>query len=281
MELTAMDLRLNTDADCFGFLSQSTDCPSSCSASFSSGSSAGEPFTPTSRRSTPIQFDTNFLQMDGLPYDFTPPSSAMSYLNLDPKSHHITPDLMPVTPRHISVNYSMPPNSGGYHTPSQTLYPYLDDFSSSVHGLQSSPFGISPPIANLPTNAFDNMSIWTEPGSPINLFATETSPVCTVPLVQNEPMTSPYKHLLGSTKRRCLAQDARRSSKALQRVQAVSGLSPASKSQLQSQSRSKRKHDAKCFNNVATAEKGRFRCEVSGCTAGPYRRNEHLKRHQK
>lgn len=180
----------------FDFSSQdlSSSCPST-SGSFSSTSSLYEPFTPTSRTSTPqhINYDGSFGD-DSSMMDFTPPNSATSgYFPLDLKAT-VEPNMlinhgMPATPQRCNTIFdnSMSSHCSLDFTPGREmgLYP-LDDglYPSPCLDIQSS----LPTQFDTNTPNFDFTSIWGQHGdsSPIT-FDSPSMHLMT-------PNSSPYDH---------------------------------------------------------------------------------------
>ncbi|KAL2015151.1 hypothetical protein VTK56DRAFT_6194 [Thermocarpiscus australiensis] len=225
-------------------------------------SSSYGPQTPTSGHSTPVRsrsfgsFNSSFSSpIDTFPMDLTPPPSATStYFSMPVRTGEA---FFPVTPSRSQLGFSGHSLSGcgSQLTPSQTM-----DGCLFMSDLGSQPFLSSPPglaEANRSPSP-DAWSVWPQtPDSP--------SP---------RPSVSSGR---GSTARLVNPEEARRRTTALQQVQQCSQPSGRTRTRTREQLRALMAGGGSI--SVEDIQPGHFKCEVKDCKAGPFRRNEHLKRH--
>ncbi|KAL4727281.1 hypothetical protein ACLX1H_006187 [Fusarium chlamydosporum] len=157
MQYESADFRFEMD-DSFSLCSQSMSCPST-TTSFSSASSAYDPFTPTSRRSTPHEFGNMDFESSysaaSHRAELTPPSSAMGKYMFGPiksePEHMSFSDALPNTPMKreqlgFEYDHMMDMNmahhgSMGSLTPSNSfgLYGYSPDASIGAASFMMTP----------------------------------------------------------------------------------------------------------------------------------------------
>lgn len=285
ISMVDLNMGLKMDAhNSYSFSSQALSCPSSCpstAGSFSSASSHyDDPFTPTSRTSTPqqpISLDTSF-DSDSLIFDFTPPPSASTgYFPPDLKST-VAPSMLsshalPSTPSRCNNLFDTALSFDGLNfTPTQDM-----DSSYQFDPLGSSPFMIPtpPPPFNRSMQNCDLLSVWGQnaDGSPI----TFSSPA--VPLARQTPTPLGSSH--SSSRRRVAMDRPQHSSAMLQQHLHQSSAKPRLSKPKSSTGKSNapgqkgfrvNKNGAK----VGFTEKSKHVCHL--CKKA-YTRQEHLKRH--
>ncbi|CZR35546.1 uncharacterized protein FPRO_00331 [Fusarium proliferatum ET1] len=241
------DYRFDMD-DSFSLCSQPMSCPST-TTSFSSASSAYDPFTPTSRRSTPHEFGN--MDFDG-PYnsvshrgaELTPPSSAMGKFMFGP----VKPE-----PEHISFSDSLP-NTPMKREQLGFEYEHMMDMNMAHHGSMgsltpSNSFGI--PISFFPnrqlSSDFDTFDMDRHSQSPLGYHLHDPN--------------SPNRM---RAQRKLMVHEIQQKSAELQRAQI----------------RSSRKRSIKPDSaQVDVVRRAMCKCDYPGCHKA-FRRNEHLKRHK-
>lgn len=252
---------------------------SSSTGSFSSASTASsmpEPFTPTSGRSTPglrsVSMDHEHIHYPASGgFELTPPSSAFG--------GYYPPDVKADLHRYMDYHSASPSPSRKSSIQAQAIemeytpmmpntYPPL---SSQDHGLESASsqhlnhysfadYVASPPFP-VATSGYpvDNTATWTWTGdSPVSLFgrghqSTSPSPAHSLPPRDRNNLTPSY--LASHGRRRVNMDKVQQKSSVLHRVQGRSGVR---------------------IERIAAAT---FKCDRPKCQKGPFKRQEHLKRH--
>lgn len=283
------DFRLNMD-DGFDMYSQSVSCPSTAT-SFSSASSAYDPFTPSSRRSTPNELS---LDLDGTcaytanqSVELTPPSTSMSKYFMGPIKQE---------PEQISFSESLPTTPMKKMDGFDAEYDLLDMNMVSHHSMgtitPSNSFGmntISPGAAMGPTSYMmtptqslsgsevaDTSSSWSVTNeSPIHFFqqtkdlSFNDMDALELEYHSQSPMGHYQLHSTGSPnsmrmQRKMMLHEAQRKTSELQRAQI----------------RASRKRAGKPDSGaVDVVRRAMCKCDYPGCNKA-FRRNEHLKRHK-
>lgn len=278
------------------------DCPSATSSGSNSfsGSSLGEPLTPTSRRSSPQNFDQLFAPpldgVDVLGFNFTSPAPAgWGYMDVNAAQLCVY-DGLPTTPGHGPVDRSIPLTPSCQYpitpsrvmTPSRALpsaipvtpcqtpsfYSFGDSFTSGPSPISSlGPRTPSSSMPSVPTSFYDCNDaslVWSD-CQVDNMFLEEPSP-----LRINTNVSFPKQ---APSARAKASQEARRRTKVLHRAQAVSG--PATKSAKPARtarSTKSTKERGKRAPRPAKTDRGRFKCLVETCKL-TYARKEHMHRH--
>ncbi|KAM6538396.1 hypothetical protein FALCPG4_000273 [Fusarium falciforme] len=281
------DFRFDMD-DSFSLCSQPMSCPST-STSFSSASSAYDPFTPTSRRSTPHEFGT--MEFDG-PYsassqrtELTPPSSSMGKFLFGPVKSE--PEQMPFsdglpnTPikrEHIGFDYEQMlemnmahQGSMGSLTPSNSfgMYGYSPEAS-----MGAASFMMTPTQSLSGSEAADTASSWScANDSPISFFPSKqlSSEFESFDLDRHSqsPLDAYSLHDPNSpnrmrAQRKMMVHEIQRKTTELQRAQIRS---------------SRKRSDKPESAQVDVVRRAMCKCDYPGCHKA-FRRNEHLKRHK-
>ncbi|KAG5817242.1 hypothetical protein H9Q74_001928 [Fusarium xylarioides] len=281
------DYRFDMD-DTFSLCSQPMSCPST-TTSFSSASSAYDPFTPTSRRSTPHEFGN--MGFDG-PYnsvshrgaELTPPSSAMGkfmFSPVKPEPEHISfSDSLPNTPmkreqlgfeyehmmdmnmaHHGSMGSLTPSNSFGMYSysPDASMGPasFMMTPTQSISGSEAAETGSSWSCANdSPISFFPNRQL----SSDFETFDMDRHPHSPLGYHLHDP-NSPNRM---RAQRKLMVHEIQQKSAELQRAQI----------------RSSRKRSIKPDSaQVDVVRRAMCKCDYPGCHKA-FRRNEHLKRHK-
>lgn len=280
------DFRFDMD-DNFSMYSQAMTCPST-GTSFSSASSACEPFTPTSRRSTPneltLDFDASFAAHAG---ELTPPSTATmpKYMFGNIKSEHEMAfgEVLPSTPirkvEHIHTDYEFMP---GMNMPSHQSMGSLTP-SNSFNMYTISPQAAMGPGSFMmtPTHSLsgcsdiaDSSSSWSCNDSPIALFPQQKSlpshNLESLDLERHSQSPIGRYYLQGAppspnrlrAHRKMMVHEIQRKTSELQRAQI----------------RASRKMSEK-GDGVDVVRRAMCKCDYPGCHKA-FRRNEHLKRHK-
>ncbi|OTA57915.1 hypothetical protein K449DRAFT_398134 [Hypoxylon sp. EC38] len=275
-----MDLKVGFGDD-FSLESQALSCASS-TGSFSSASTSSsmpEPFTPTSGRSTPGLRSIS-MEHEHVSYpppggfELTPPSSAFGgYFPHDAKAefhrymdcHSASPspsrkssiqtqamdfDYAPILP---TTYPSLPTQEHGLEpTNPQSLGHY-----SFQEYIPSPQFPVSTPGYHIDSTGCEASSMWAWTGeSPVSFFGRghpSASPSPSQPRDRNG-MTPPY--LASHSKRRVNVDKVQQKTSALQRAQHRHGVR---------------------IERIAAAT---FKCNYPNCQKGPFKRQEHLKRHK-
>lgn len=268
--------------------SQAMSCPSA-GTSFSSASSAYDPFTPTSRRSTPNELNLDFEgSFSGHPNELTPPSTATmsKYMFGGPvKSEHEPvsfSDMLPSTPIKkldpINTDYEsmMSMNMGSHQsmgslTPS-SAYPM---YTISPQAMGPGSFMMTPTHSLSGSEITESASTWScNNDSPISFFPQKTLPSNDMESLEMErhsqspigryylqgPPPSPSRL---RAHRKMMVHEIQRRTTELQRAQI----------------RASRKHSEKHDGAVDVVRRAMCKCDYPGCTKA-FRRNEHLKRHK-
>ncbi|EGU77023.1 hypothetical protein HZS61_008816 [Fusarium oxysporum f. sp. conglutinans] len=279
------DYRLGMD-DSFSLCSQPMSCPST-TTSFSSTSSAYDPFTPISRQLTPHEFGNMHF---GVPYnsvshrtELTPSSSAMGkfIFGLVKTEPEIMPfrDTLPNTPmkrEQLSFEYKymmdmnmtfygsmgslIPSNSFGVygHSPGASIGapPFMMTPTQSLSGPEATETGLSWSCANDgPISSLHNKKLLS------GFDSTDLDPHSQSPLGYSlhEPISP--NHM-------------RAQKKIMVKVRQKSDKTKKPKIQ------SSRKRSIKSDPGQADAvRRARYKCNYRGCHKG-FRRNEHLRRHK-
>ncbi|KAF4466657.1 zinc finger odd-paired-like (opl) [Fusarium albosuccineum] len=280
------DFRFEMD-DGFSLCSQPMSCPGT-STSFSSASSAYDPFTPTSRRSTPHEFST--LDFDG-PYsaashrtELTPPSSAMGKflfpVKTEPEQMPFS-DALPNTPmKRENMGFDYEPmldmnmahhGSMGSLTPSNSfgMYGYSPDAS-----IGATSFMMTPTQSLSGSEAAETASPWScANDSPISFFPNKQIPndfeSFDLDRHSQSPLGGYSLHDPNSpnrmrAQRKMMVHEIQRKTTELQRAQI----------------RTSRKRSIKPESApVDVVRRAMCKCDYPGCHKA-FRRNEHLKRHK-
>ncbi|CAM1510484.1 Fc.00g008190.m01.CDS01 [Cosmosporella sp. VM-42] len=281
------DYRFDMD-DSFSMCSQSMSCPST-STSFSSASSAYDPFTPTSRRSTPhelsMDFDGSYSSANRA--EMTP-SSMGKYIfgPVKTEPEQLSFDGLPDTPMKregmgfeydhmLEMNMGHHPHSSmGSLTPSNSFGMYA---ISPEAALGATSFMMTPTQSLSGSEGADtSSSSWScANDSPITFFPDKTqlpndfevldldrhshSPLGRYPL--HDP-TSPNR--MRAQRKSIMVHEIQRKSNELQRVQIRS---------------SRKRSDKPESAPVDVVRRAMCKCDYPGCHKA-FRRNEHLKRHK-
>ncbi|KAI1135830.1 hypothetical protein F5Y05DRAFT_415828 [Hypoxylon sp. FL0543] len=278
-----MDMKVGFGDD-FSLESQALSCGSS-TGSFSSASTSSsmpEPFTPTSGRSTPglrsISMDHEHVYPPPAGFELTPPSSAFGgYFPADAKAEfHRYMDCHSASPspsRKSSIqthamdfDYApvLPTTYASLHNQEHTLEPAnpqsLGHYSFQDY-IPSPQYPVSTPGYHLDSTGCEASAMWAWSGeSPVSFFSRgnhSTSPSPAQPFsarARNE-MTPPY--LASHAKRRVNVNKVQQKTSALHRVQT--------------------RHGGVRIERIAAAT---FKCNYPNCQKGPFKRQEHLKRHK-
>ncbi|KAI2784161.1 hypothetical protein F4815DRAFT_271113 [Daldinia loculata] len=270
--------------DEFHLEGQAVSCGSS-TGSFSSASTSSslpEPFTPTSGRSTP-GIRSLSMDHDAVAYptpngfDLTPPSSAFGgYFPQGAKA-----DIH----RYMDYNNASPSPSRKSSMQSQSIdFDYAPSLSASYPSLSVQEHGLehpgshsmghysfgeyaTPPQFPVSTNAYhldnsacDASSMWAWTGhSPVSFFARDhpsASPSPSLPLSARERNALTPSYLASHGKRRVSVDKVQQKTSALQKAQDRHGVR---------------------IERIAAAT---FKCNFPNCPKGPFKRQEHLKRHK-
>ncbi|KAK5997780.1 C2H2 type master regulator of conidiophore development BrlA [Cladobotryum mycophilum] len=287
------EFRLEMD-DNFNNMCSQTMLPSTTNGSFSSASSSAstyDPFTPTSRRSTPHELNLEFdggCQSFGLHHgEITPPPGGMPKYPFNPikaepdRSMSFSEGTLPSTPLR-RLNEIMPgydhmldvgmasQHAMGSLTPSSSFPIY----TVSPHApLQSGPFMMTPTHSLSGSDMADHSSSWScTNDSPIFFPQKGQSPHDMESLDLNRYSQSPMGryYLHGApvsphrlrTQRKMMVHEIQRKTTELQRAQ------------IQSSQKISDKHDS-----VDVVRKAMCKCDYPNCHKA-FRRNEHLKRHK-
>jgi hypothetical protein len=271
----------------FSLCSQPMSCPST-TTSFSSASSAYDPYTPTSRRSTPHEFGN--MDFEG-PYnsashraELTPPSSVMSkymFGTIKPEPEHISfSDSLPNTPmkrEQIGFEYEhmidmnmAHHGSMGSLTPSNSFNVYGYSPDASIGGAS---FMMTPTQSISGSEAAETGSSWScANDSPISIFTGRQlfgdSDSFDFDRHSQSPLGYPLHEInspnCSRAQRKMMVHEIQQKTNELQRAQI----------------RSSRKRSIKPDpSQVDVVRKAMCKCDYPGCHKA-FRRNEHLKRHK-
>ncbi|XXG96398.1 Glutaminyl-tRNA synthetase [Hypoxylon texense] len=253
---------------------------SSSTGSFSSASTASsmpEPFTPTSGRSTPglrsVSMEHEHIHYPASGgFELTPPSSTFGGF--------YPPDVKADFQRYMQYHSASPSPSRKSSIQAQSMemeyapmmpntYPPL---SSQEHGLESAGsqqlnhFSFAEYVASPPfpvsTSGYpvDNAASWAWTGdSPVSLFGRghqSASPSPSQPLPPRDRNNLTPSYLASHGRRRVNMNKVQQKSSALHRAQDRSGIR---------------------IERIAAAT---FNCNYPNCQKGPFKRQEHLKRHK-
>ena len=309
-DVSRLDLHMEySDGENYNFNSQAMGSQSGCSNNGSSYStSTYGPYTPTSARSTPprsnsLDFGSSFASsVDSYPFDITPPSSAVSaYFPLDMAtgdgSEYFETGIT-ATPSRNAVGYNgLASNCGGQ----MSLTPQTMDFYSFASDT-CTPTMVPTSMQVIQSGAqpWDSWSMWGQTSnSPVDFHHRQT-PMATrtfrsMDTVKQEDLTSPsncsstsglrsevsmsptcYSAL--AARRRVSVEDA---STALQRVQGDA--SPSLRPKLRAELRRTESYSSMVTDDgiqVKTIPSSKSKCDYPGCTARPFKRVEHMKRHK-
>ncbi|KAI2463851.1 hypothetical protein F4781DRAFT_415217 [Annulohypoxylon bovei var. microspora] len=270
----------------FSFESQALSCASS-NGSFSSASTSSsmpEPYTPTSGRSTPglrsISMDHDHMAYPApAGFELTPPSSAYG--------GYFPPDAKADIHRYMDCHSASPSPSRKSSMQTQVMdFDYAPVLPTGFASLQhqdhhlepashqslghysfadyiaSPPFPVSTPgYHHLGSAACDTSAMWEWSGdSPVSFFGRghpSASPSPSQPLSARDRhgLTPPY--LSSHGKRRLNVDKVQQKTSALQRAQ-------------------QHRHGIR-IERIAAAT---FKCNYPNCQRGPFKRQEHLKRHK-
>lgn len=284
--INMLDLKIDLKMEANAFnnfnASQTMSCASSCpstTGSFSSTSSHYDPYTPTSRTSTPQQpIHFEYHENESLMFDFTPPSSATSgYFPLDAMKSTVAPNMlnhgMPSTPSRCNNMFD---GSMSFHdslnnfTPSQDLEAY-----GFPDPLASSPFMMQTPSPSFNNNlqSCDLTSVWGQhaDGSPI----TFSSPAVPMPTRTSTPLGSSH----GNMRRRVALDGPQQSSAMLQHhLQTPTKSRPSKPRASSSKPGPTGQRGYRVSKELDMIPRGKYKCDE--CNGKIYSRAEHLKRHK-
>lgn len=296
MSMCNIHVDFSDDAD-FSFNSLSSGCSSASISGSSYASSSLGPHTPTSGRSTPplsasLDFGSSFASsVDTVPFDLTPPSSATStYFPVALKSNNVSDFSytgFPITPSRAHFGFpGHPLNScGGQLTPSQTMDYGFFMSDLGPHPLLSTPYGL-----NHGGQPSDTCSLWVHAEGPISF--EEHSPsrfirgAQSIKLELDEDMMVPQSVKLESeedmmfsvaARRRARMEEVRLKTTALRDAQ--QGVQPNARARIKAGKQLRTLVAGSSSVAMENIQPGKFKCPHEGCKTGPYRRNEHLKRH--
>lgn len=284
------DFRFDMD-DSFSMCSQSMSCPSA-TTSFSSASSAYDPFTPTSRRSSPHELTLDFDHSYGNTHrvDLTPPSSSVGkYFFAPVKSEHEQvpfSESLPNTPvkkmenMNFDYEHMLEMNMAHHHqmgslTPSHSFGMYT---LSPEAAMGATSFMMTPTHSLSGSEAADTSSSWScgANDSPISFFPNKQQQlpndfeVLDLDRHSQSPIGHYSMHQSSASPNRLRAQrkmmvhEIQRKSTELQRVQIRSSRKQSDKSE---------------SAQVDVVRRAMCKCDYPGCHKA-FRRNEHLKRHK-
>lgn len=285
------DFRFDMDD---GFASMCGPCPSTTNSFSSAASSAYDPFTPTSRRSTPNELH---LDLDGCafnphghashhhsPLDMTPPSTAVpKYFMGGPVKHehgdHMPPfaDSLPTTPMKRMDSFSTEYDLLDLNSQLGTMTPSHSSYTINPEAAMGpSSYMMTPTQSLSGSEMADSSSSWSVPNeSPIQFFSRDMSLGDVESLDLDRHSVSPLHHPAHShyraagPDRRMMLHEAQRKTSELQRAQ---------------QMRATRKRPAPGAakpdsGSVDVVRRAMCKCDYPGCHKA-FRRNEHLKRHK-
>ncbi|KPM45593.1 hypothetical protein AK830_g869 [Neonectria ditissima] len=281
------DFRFDMD-DSFSLCSQSLSCPST-STSFSSASSAYDPFTPTSRRSTPHELAT--LEFDGSysssmqRVDLTPPSTLSKCIFGPIKTepdHMPFPEGLPNTPmkrenmgfdyEHIMDMNVAHHGSMGSLTPSNSFGMY--GISPEAH-MGATSFMMTPTQSLSGSDNADTSSSWScANDSPISFFPNKPHmPNDLEVLDLDRHSMSPY-HFHDPTSPNRMRAERKMVPTGMREIQLRTNELQAA--QIRTPRKRSDKSDAA---QVDVVRRAMCKCDYDGCHKA-FRRNEHLKRHK-
>ncbi|KAF7559294.1 hypothetical protein G7046_g4867 [Stylonectria norvegica] len=287
------DYRFDMD-DSFSLCSQSMSCPST-STSFSSASSAYDPFTPTSRRSSPheqlaMEFDGSYSSSARV--NMTPPSMGkFIYAPVKTEPEHISfHDGLPNTPmkrEHMGYNdyeHMMEMNMAHSQSSMGTLTP---SSSFGVYGLSPETASMGPPSFMLtPTNSLTgsegphaSSSSWScTDDSPISFFSNSNKQ-----LSHDFEVMDLNRHSQSPLGRYPLHDAASPNRMRVQRKMMVHEIQRKTSELQRAQIRASRKRSVNSMKPesgpVDVVRRAMCKCDYPGCHKA-FRRNEHLKRHK-
>ena len=279
------EFRFDMD-DTFSLCSQSMSCPST-STSFSSASSAYDPFTPTSRRSTPHELSMDFdgSYNNAHRAELTPPSMGKyMYGPVKTEPEHMSFEGLPNTPMKregmgFDYEHMLDMNMAQHHhgsmgslTPSNSFGMYA---ISPEAALGATSFMMTPTQSISGSEGAETASSWScANDSPISFFPSKAqlpsefeildldrhsqSPLGRYPL--HDP-TSPNRM---RAQRKMMVHEIQRKTNELQRAQIRS---------------SRKRSDKPDSAPVDVVRRAMCKCDYPGCHKA-FRRNEHLKRHK-
>lgn len=279
--------------DAFGMCGQAMSCPST--TSFSSASSAYDPFTPTSRRSTPNELHLDFENPCSFnsanPVDLTPSSTtSMSKFMFGPVKTEAEPrpypETLPTTPirkmesasndyDHLIDMNMHSQHSLGSITPSTSFGMYT---ISPQTAIGPSSFMMTHTQSQSGSEVTDYRSTWPcSNDSPISFFPPRNLPSQDLEHLEfdRHSTQSPFggfPHHMSrppsanrlSSQRRMMVQEVQRKTTDLQRAQIRASKKRAGKPDV---------------SPVDVVRRAMCRCDYPGCRKA-FRRNEHLKRHK-
>jgi hypothetical protein len=290
-QFESSDFRFDAE-DSFSLCSQPMSCPST-STSFSSASSAYDPFTPTSRRSTPHELAT--MEFDGSYHshshrvELTPPSTMGGKFMFGPvvktePDQMPYPDTLPNTPmKRESVGFdymemNMPHNSSmGSLTPSNSFGMYA---ISPEGAMGHTSFMMTPTQSLSGSEAADTSSSWScANDSPISFFPNKQQTHSDYDVLDmGRHSVSPYHVHDPTSPNRMRAQrkmhEVQRKTTELHNLQRGSDFQRA-----QIRTTRKRSVSKPESSSVDVVRRAPCKCDYPGCHKA-FRRNEHLKRHK-
>ncbi|CAG9938766.1 unnamed protein product [Clonostachys rosea f. rosea IK726] len=282
------DFRFDMDD---GFGMQPLPCPSTTNSFSSASSSAYDPFTPTSRRSTPneigLDFEGSYPYAPPQSVEMTPPSTMSKFMfggahvktEPEPMSFH---ESLPTTPMKkidsFGTSYDQIFDIGlasqasmGTITPSNSFG--LHGLSPEA-GMGAAAYMMTPTHSMSGSEIADTSSSWSMNNeSPISLFphkdvAFQDMEALDLERHSQSPINNYHVHNAESPnrlrfQRRLIHHEAQRRTSELQRAQI----------------RASRKQREKSETAVDVVRRAMCKCDYPGCHKA-FRRNEHLKRHK-
>lgn len=282
------DFRFDMDD---GFGMQPLPCPSTTNSFSSASSSAYDPFTPTSRRSTPneigLDFEGSYPYAPPQSVEMTPPSTMSKFMfggahvktEPEPMSFH---ESLPTTPMKkidsFGTSYDQifdialaSQASMGTITPSNSFG--LHGLSPEA-GMGAAAYMMTPTHSMSGSEIADTSSSWSMNNeSPISLFphkdvAFQDMEALDLERHSQSPINNSHVHNAESPnrlrfQRRLIHHEAQRRTSELQRAQI----------------RASRKQREKSETAVDVVRRAMCKCDYPGCHKA-FRRNEHLKRHK-
>lgn len=262
------------------------------SSGSSSYASSFGPHTPLSGTSTPprnnsfgfnasrtgsLDSTSSFAtSIDSNPFDLSPPSSSTSACFPQVHGSDMCQTNFPLTPSRSQLDFSSYPVNGyeSQLSPTRTMdYYYADSLGQST--IMTAPSG----VVSASQAWDDQWSKWQQADSPINFeIHTPTRLVQSIHGLKLEEADQ-YER---EAKKRILMEEAKLRATDLHQAQQEQHrttplASRSSRVRALRQTRTRRTQDSDIGNIPQSAH----HCDFPGCTDGPYRRNEHLKRHQK
>lgn len=271
--------------DSFSMCSQPMTCPST--TSFSSASSAYDPFTPNSRRSTPnelnLEFDGAYGPYARSPVEMTPSSSRYMFGSIKGESEHMsfTEAALPSTPMkkestpndydHMAGLSMTPQHSMGSLTPSNSFSMYT---ISPEAAMGPTSFMMTPTQSLSGSDMGDHPSWACHTESPINFFAS-------APRLSHHDMAilEPERHSQSPLGRFPMHGPPSPGRMRAHRKMMVHEIQRKTTELQTAQIRASRKRASKEPGSVDVVRRAMCKCDYPGCNK-VFRRNEHLKRHK-